>query len=1345
MNLMDGTAPTPEATASPTSATGADATMAPSQLLIADSSTLEHTREKSAPQYQPVSSAEENVSTSAASGAEVHTSPTGASLPQSDLNAEKMRLENSEQHHSPTPGPEGQAHIMGNPTLLTTTSDHITPSPTARNVMAQGDEDSNQTKRPSDITDTARSRAANATSASVSEVVQHVAAAQEQPSIIKKEKSPSSTRRPYVYTDAVIDPLSDDEDNKDLQSEDENLDQKPNDIEHLGSKRPSHVARDPFSSYPNSDDDFIDLTGNVDKTTCTWTAKSEPKLNQDDASQPMDLDADGSEVAYTYSPRHVDGMDSDSDSGLFVEEDDSGDYSPGSDDDFTSGKRRNSNVQDTTYFEQAVDIGMHEQVEYDMAMDELREMITKCDELQEKQASGQMTAHERVRLRILEGKIQAEKVRLKVSDSHDVALGTGPADHMCRDGIATEPTAKPRKKLGPRAKTAKEYFAKHGSGFDICGGFKKRKPSDDAAHTRSSKKAKKTTKSAKVTKKASPDLEDPRAKFFHSLCFNNPIEARLKFGDVKETNVTAKTKIDQLNQLTGGATSDSARTAADRRTLKFASEAFGYNMCKANNGEWEVNGMQALLKNHQIIGSAWMLRREFNENAPFGGLVADEMGMGKTVEMLACIVNNQPSENDLQRWSKTTLIVVPSSLLSQWKAEIQKHIKATHSQEVLVYKMSMGLPKSALTAVDIILTTYHEILAEYPSAQYLKDLREEGYKGEEYEEKFKAKLGPLFKIDFWRVVLDEAHAIKNKNSQTSLACCDLPGRLRWAMSGTPLQNSLDEFYPYLKFVKAGFVSDFPEFQKKYSNTKDDAATKRLQEMVSEIMLHRTSSDKFMGKPLFVIPTPHSEDKTIRLTNEERVIYRVVQSRFIKKLNEYLSKSRRRGLDKDETKKAKDVKLYLLYLLRLRQATAHPFLLETVMKRDLHPGDLVQIKTKLAEIGGRQPVYEQIKAWCTNVTNELDQLNANSGTKEFGTTEFGTSKFGYNLNMNKQIDMAFQSRLEHICRICFQTPQAPKRSDCDHLFCAECIAEHVATTFQDKEGNTKCPECDRLLTGLTEAAEDEIITELGTPEMNEGTQSVVNAMDRNLYEMFEAVEAPATIRGRDQRKLGNDVFDCQPKAKKSTTKFIRECDKKYPGEPMVPSSKATAVKDTTIRWLKEAEDDKIIIFTQWKPMGMIIGRMLQDEGIPFLYFFGDMSKRQKEAAIKGFHDKPEVKVMVASLKCGGVGLNLTCANRVILIDLWWNHSIEMQAFGRVFRISQKKETYFQRIMTKDTIDQRLNELQQKKLEQIDKAMQAGKTLNDKVSIEELASLFGDVEQDSEGMLRIIAPEDDDDDF
>jgi SNF2 family DNA or RNA helicase len=90
----------------------------------------------------------------------------------------------------------------------------------------------------------------------------------------------------------------------------------------------------------------------------------------------------------------------------------------------------------------------------------------------------------------------------------------------------------------------------------------------------------------------------------------------------------------------------------------------------------------------------------------------------------------------------------------------------------------------------------------------------------------------------------------------------------------------------------------------------------------------------------------------------------------------------------------------------------------------------------------------------------------------------------------------------------------------------------------------------------------------------------------------------------------------------------------------------------------------------------------------------MSQKQRDKAIESFTMNPGVMVMV-STKSGSAGLNLTVANRVITVDPWWNSCTERQQFGRIYRISQEKETFLTRLIVKEAIDERIYKMQNKK--------------------------------------------------
>lgn len=233
--------------------------------------------------------------------------------------------------------------------------------------------------------------------------------------------------------------------------------------------------------------------------------------------------------------------------------------------------------------------------------------------------------------------------------------------------------------------------------------------------------------------------------------------------------------------------------ASDRQKLLQASKAFGFAKVKAVDGKWKVKGMNSTLYHHQLLGAQWMLGRELAGKPPAGGLLTDAMGLGKTVQTLACMIGNPPQAEDIDRGCKATLIVVPSAVVDQWMDEIRHHAEEKSFPKILHYKASKKIPMAILLDLDIVICSYHEIMHQFPfpdkEGRHL--IAKMGHK--KWWHKAQELLGDLHKVTWYRVVLDEAHAIKNNSGRTSLACQNLKSIYRWCLTGTPLLNRLEEY------------------------------------------------------------------------------------------------------------------------------------------------------------------------------------------------------------------------------------------------------------------------------------------------------------------------------------------------------------------------------------------------------------------------------------------------------------------------------------------------------------------------------------------------------------------------
>jgi non-specific serine/threonine protein kinase len=125
------------------------------------------------------------------------------------------------------------------------------------------------------------------------------------------------------------------------------------------------------------------------------------------------------------------------------------------------------------------------------------------------------------------------------------------------------------------------------------------------------------------------------------------------------------------------------------------------------------------------------------------------------------------------------------------------------------------------------------------------------------------------------------------------------------------------------------------------------------------------------------------------------------------------------------------------------------------------------------------------------------------------------------------------------------------------------------------------------------------------------------------------------------------------------------------------------------------DHKALIFSQFLGMLALIRKELESKGIPYAYFDGSTSATDREKAIEQFQGNNECRVFLISLKAGGIGLNLTAADYVYIVDPWWNPAVEQQAIDRTHRIGQTKNIFAYRLICKDTIEEKMLTLQERK--------------------------------------------------
>ncbi|KAK4510862.1 U4/U5/U6 small nuclear ribonucleoprotein prp3 [Mucor velutinosus] len=185
----------------------------------------------------------------------------------------------------------------------------------------------------------------------------------------------------------------------------------------------------------------------------------------------------------------------------------------------------------------------------------------------------------------------------------------------------------------------------------------------------------------------------------------------------------------------------------------------------------------------QNYGVGWMLAQEKLETFK-GGILADEMGMGKTIQTIALLLSDKKKPN---------LVIAPTVAIMQWKEEILKHTDNALSVHVF-HGSNRTKKQSDLEKYDVVLSTYAIMESAFRRQEY-------GVKKVGHAAIYKEK-SILHKVKWHRVILDEAHNIKDRSSNTARSVFNVQGNFKWSLTGTPLQNRVGELYSLIRFMKA---------------------------------------------------------------------------------------------------------------------------------------------------------------------------------------------------------------------------------------------------------------------------------------------------------------------------------------------------------------------------------------------------------------------------------------------------------------------------------------------------------------------------------------------------------------
>jgi len=294
--------------------------------------------------------------------------------------------------------------------------------------------------------------------------------------------------------------------------------------------------------------------------------------------------------------------------------------------------------------------------------------------------------------------------------------------------------------------------------------------------------------------------------------------------------------------------------------------------------------LDKILRYYQKTGFKWL---KILDQYKFGGILADDMGLGKTVQMLSVVVDYiQNTEIEEKRAS---LVISPSSLTLNWQNESKKFAQ---DLKTLVIRGSLSERKSQIKEID----KYDLVITSYDLLK--RDI--ELYKEKDYE--------------FRYIIADEAQYLKNSNTQNAKSIKKIKATTRYALTGTPIENSLAELWSIFDFIMPGYLFGYKKFKNLYEmpiiKEQDETAMDKLRMLIEPFVLRRIKKEVLKELP----------DKTITILNNE------MQEEQKNIYMSYLTKAKQELKEKIDYDGFEKSQMQILAILtRLRQICCHPSL------------------------------------------------------------------------------------------------------------------------------------------------------------------------------------------------------------------------------------------------------------------------------------------------------------------------------------------------------------------------------------------------------------------------------------
>ncbi len=607
-----------------------------------------------------------------------------------------------------------------------------------------------------------------------------------------------------------------------------------------------------------------------------------------------------------------------------------------------------------------------------------------------------------------------------------------------------------------------------------------------------------------------------------------------------------------------------------------------------------------------------------------------------------------PTQDEVRKFpeevEKCTLVVAPLALIKQWEAEIKSRVHKTHALRVYIHHGPQRTKRfQDLKKYDVVITTYQILVSEHGSSSD----KDNG-----------VKVG-CFGLHWYRIILDEAHTIKNRNAKATQACYALKAEYRWCLTGTPMQNNLDELQSLIKYLRIKPFNDLSIWKDKITRPmasgRGGLAIKRLQFFLKAIMKRRTKDVLKEegalnpgGKPSgeqgssngFKITERKIEELVAEFSPEERRFYERLEQRTDKSLEQMMEGA------------AVNYASALVLLLRLRQACNHPKLVGGALTKD---------RDALATTGldggttGRTP-----KKPKATEEKEIDDIADMLGglTVEAKKCDVCQTQLDKGLISAGAIrcDECEEDLASQLCKQKKSRRKSKKsRKQHDDKQAQKRAPRHRPRVIDSEDGDTEgdwvVPKGQRNVGDLGRAG--------GTDDENaEGGGEWLKSEDSDSNGSDSTDESDVKLPGATKRSKTDVISLDTSDEEGSESATDDDTDASNEASSANDTKSSSIVNSTKIRHLikmlhQESAKHKFIVFSQFTSMLDLIEPFLKQAGFVFTRYDGSMRNDHREASLERLRNDKKTRILLCSLKCGSLGLNLTAASRVVILEPFWN--------------------------------------------------------------------------------------------